>query len=159
MISHLVKIWVCCSEKRCRCNVYVKKDACETVRNSQQALQKNHAQNSSAQHINHPPVFTTKPGLASQHIDAWEMLTSCWDQCSGLLWSISRLCGLYRVTLAVLVGERSVHFHVQGVFNTPRQQTQYGTVSTHTRATAASPPCTGISSLCSNRLKEMSGIH
>lgn len=63
-----------------------KKTGSETVRHSQQAQHKNHVPNSSGPDINHPPVFTTKPGLASQHIDAWEMLTSCWDQCSGLLW-------------------------------------------------------------------------
>lgn len=59
----------------------------DTVRLSPQAQQKNHVPNSSGPDINHPLVFTTKPGLASQRIDAWEMLTSCWDQCSGLLWS------------------------------------------------------------------------
>lgn len=40
-------------------------------------------------------------GLASQHINAWEMLASCWDQCSGFIVVISRLCGLYGVVWAV----------------------------------------------------------
>lgn len=101
---------------------------------------KNHIQNSPAQGINHPPVFTTKPGLASQHIDAWEMLNSCWDQCSGLLWS-SQGCVVSTELFWQFRWRRDQCIFMCVVFAFhPANQLSVAPSSHTTGASAASPP-------------------
>lgn len=124
----------------------LRKPGSETARHSQQAKQKNHVQNST-QDINHPPVFTTKPGLASQHIDAWEMLTSCWDQCSGLLWS-SQGCVVSTELFWRFRWGRDQGIFMCGVFSFHPANPLGMTPSRHTPGPPLPPPsCTGISSL------------
>lgn len=81
-----------------------------------------------------------------QRRDAQEILASCRDQCSGLLWS-SQACVVSTELFWWSWWGRNRHIFTYGVFHsTPPTRSVWRRLHTHTRAAEASPLSTCISS-------------